>query len=42
MCKRNGEFVGHLFLHCEVACDLWTFIYFSSVASGSLGFCLAE
>ena len=19
MCKKNGEFVGHLFLHCEVA-----------------------
>jgi hypothetical protein len=23
MCKRNGEFVDHLCLHCEVACVLW-------------------
>ena len=23
MCKRNGESVNHLFLHCSVASDLW-------------------
>jgi hypothetical protein len=22
MCKRSGEFVDHLLLHCEVACSI--------------------
>ena len=24
MCKRNGESVDHLFLHCPFASDLWS------------------
>ena len=24
MCKRNGELVDHLFLHCPFAMDLWS------------------
>jgi hypothetical protein len=27
MCKRYGEFVDHLLLHCEVACALWNAIF---------------
>jgi len=23
MCKRNGEFVDHLLLHCDVAYAIW-------------------
>jgi len=26
MCKKNGESIDHLLLHCEVACDLWSYI----------------
>ena len=26
MCKRNGELVDHLFLHCPFAMDLWTMV----------------
>ena len=26
MCKRNGESVDHLFLHCPFAMDLWTMV----------------
>jgi hypothetical protein len=28
MCKKNGEFVDHLLLHCEVACAIWN-VFFS-------------
>ena len=28
MCKRNGKFVDYLFLHCEVSCALWNFLFF--------------
>jgi hypothetical protein len=24
MCKTCGEFIDHLFLHCEVAIDMWS------------------
>jgi hypothetical protein len=24
MCKRSGESINHLLLHCEVACTLWS------------------
>ena len=26
MCKRNGESVDHLFLHCPIATDLWSMV----------------
>ena len=26
MCKRNGESVDHLFLHCPFATDLWSMV----------------
>jgi len=26
MCKKNGESIDHLLLHCEIACDLWSYI----------------
>jgi len=26
MCKKNGESIEHLLLHCEVACNLWSYI----------------
>jgi hypothetical protein len=26
MCKKSGESIEHLFLHCEVARDLWSYI----------------
>ena len=27
MCKRNGETVDHLFLHCPVAMDMWYMVF---------------
>jgi hypothetical protein len=27
MCKRSGESIDHLLLHCEVARDLWTALF---------------
>jgi hypothetical protein len=27
MCKKSGDSVDHLFLHCEVACVLWNAIF---------------
>lgn len=27
MCKRNGEFMDHLFIHCDVVCTLWNAIF---------------
>jgi hypothetical protein len=27
MCKKNGESMDHLLLHCEVARDLWSYIF---------------
>jgi hypothetical protein len=27
MCKRSGESINHLLLHCEVACSLWSVIF---------------
>ena len=27
MCKCNGELVGHLFLHCPFAMDLWAMVF---------------
>jgi hypothetical protein len=27
LCKRCGESVNHLFLHCEIACALWSAIF---------------
>jgi hypothetical protein len=26
MCKKNGESIDHLLLHCEVAHDLWSYV----------------
>jgi len=26
MCKKSGESIEHLLLHCEVGCDLWSYI----------------
>jgi hypothetical protein len=26
MCKKNGKSIDHLLLHCEVACNLWSYI----------------
>jgi hypothetical protein len=26
MCKSSGESVNHLFLHCPLACELWTMV----------------
>jgi hypothetical protein len=28
LCKRNGESMDHLWLHCEVACAIWN-VFFS-------------
>jgi hypothetical protein len=30
MCKRNGEFIDDLLLHCEVACVLYN-VFFSRI-----------
>jgi hypothetical protein len=27
MCKKNGESVDHLLLHCEVATQLWNYVF---------------
>jgi hypothetical protein len=27
VCKKNGESVDHLLLHCEVACVIWNFFF---------------
>ena len=27
MCKRSGEDVDHLFLHCSVAMELWSLVF---------------
>jgi hypothetical protein len=27
MCKRSGESVDHLLLHCDVACALWSVLF---------------
>ena len=27
MCKVDGEFVDHLFLHCALARELWTMVF---------------
>jgi hypothetical protein len=27
MCKKSGETIDHLLLHCEVARDLWSYIF---------------
>jgi hypothetical protein len=27
MCKKNGESMDHLLLHCEIACALWNTIF---------------
>jgi hypothetical protein len=27
MCKRSGESVDHLLLHCSVACELWSLVF---------------
>jgi hypothetical protein len=26
LCKKSGESIKHLLLHCEVARDLWSYI----------------
>jgi hypothetical protein len=26
LCKKSGESIGHLLLHCEIARDLWSYI----------------
>jgi hypothetical protein len=27
MCKKNGESMDHLLIHCEVEHDLWSYIF---------------
>ena len=27
MCKRCGELVDHLLLHCPIACELWSMVF---------------
>jgi hypothetical protein len=27
MCKADGESIDHLFLHCPIAYDLWSFVF---------------
>jgi len=27
MCNKSGESIEHLLLHCEVSCDLWSYIF---------------
>jgi hypothetical protein len=27
MCKKSREYIEHLLLHCEVVCDLWSYIF---------------
>jgi hypothetical protein len=39
MCKRNGEFVDHLILHCKVGCAICMFF---SVDLGCLRLCLVK
>jgi hypothetical protein len=39
ICKRSGESVDHLLLHCEVTCALWMFF---SGTLGCIGLCLDE
>jgi hypothetical protein len=26
MCKKSGESIGHLLLHCEVAIEVWNMV----------------
>jgi hypothetical protein len=26
LCKKSGEFIDHLLLHCEVVRDLWSYV----------------
>ena len=28
MCKRRGELVDHLLLHCPIAYELWSLVFF--------------
>jgi hypothetical protein len=39
LCKRNGESVDHLLLHCDVASTLWSALFSALVC---LGLCLEE
>jgi hypothetical protein len=27
MCKKKGESIDHLLLHCDIACELWSFMF---------------
>jgi hypothetical protein len=28
MCKKSGESIEHLLLHCDVAREIWSFFFF--------------
>ena len=43
MCKRNGESVDHLFLHCPFAMDLWSMVLgLFGVGVGKAAFVIIE
>jgi hypothetical protein len=38
LCKRNGEHVDHLLLHCDIACTIWNDFFRFAVFCGEIVF----
>jgi len=40
MCKKSGESIEHLLLHCDVAREIWSFFFFFFFFFlGLIGYC---